>query len=246
NNKESKKTSRRHPGTRGSSEGTVRIPGVLDESTFVSATSSEGTGTKPWVPDKENVSTEEKVILEWGSEQESEYSEEDPNKGEDIDWIDSEEDDEKKDDTDDDKSIDLEMTNDEETDDEVLQESRNDDEEVTDAAKADAEKIKEAKDDSKKAELPPTSSSLSISLGFGDQFLKLYFDTSLIGTVKDTIDVEISSLLDIKIQSEVPHIQSLSVLKVPMFVISKPSILTPVQETPSAVLVTNLHPPSVS
>ncbi|GJR95770.1 hypothetical protein Tco_0267944 [Tanacetum coccineum] len=193
--KESKKTSRRHPGTGGSSEGTGRIPRVPDESTVVSATLSEGTGTKPWVPNKENVSTEEKVILEWGSEQESEFLEEDPNKGEDIDWIDSEEDDENKDDTDDDKSIDLEMTNDEETNDEVLQ------------AKADAEKIKEANDDSKKAELPPISSSLSISLGFGDQFLKLSFDTSLIGT---------------------------------------PSILTPVQETPLAVPVTNLPPLSVS
>nr|GEZ72280.1 hypothetical protein [Tanacetum cinerariifolium] len=44
--------------------------------------------------------------------------------------------------------------------------------------------------------------------GFGDQFLKLTSDTSLIGTVKDTTDTKIYSLLDIKIQSEVPHIQS--------------------------------------
>ncbi|GJY42355.1 hypothetical protein Tco_0429625 [Tanacetum coccineum] len=139
--------------------------------------------------------------------------------------IDSEEDDEKKDDTDDDKSIDLEMTNDKETDDEVLQgkeqvnddededmfnaeveDSRKGDAEISDAAKADIEKTKDVKDDAKKAELPPTSSSLSVSLGFGDQFLKISSDTSLIGTVKDTIDAEISSLLDIKIQSEVPHI----------------------------------------
>ncbi|GJZ17117.1 hypothetical protein Tco_0553240 [Tanacetum coccineum] len=209
------------------------------KSTVDSATSSEGNGTKPEVPDEEKVSTEEK--------------------------IDSEEDDEKKDDTDDDKSIDLEMTDDEETDDEVLQgkEQVNDDEdeemlnaevedsgkgdaEVSDAAKANAEKIKEAKDDSKKAEFPPTSSSLSISLGFGDQFLKLSSDTSLIGIVKDTTDVEINSLLDIKIQSEVPHIQSSSMLKVHVSVISEPSVLTPVQETPSTAPVTILPPPSVS
>ncbi|GKF73963.1 hypothetical protein Tco_0220295, partial [Tanacetum coccineum] len=205
------------------------------------------------VPDEEKVSTKEKVILEWGSKQESEYSEEDLSEEEEIDWIDSEEDDEKKDDTDDDKRIDLEMTDDEETDNEVLQgkeqvnddedkemtnaevkKSRNGDEEDTDAAKADAEKTKETKDDSKKDELPPTSSSLFVSLGFGDQFLKLSSDTSLIGIVKDTIDAEISSLLDIKIQYEVPHIQSPSVLKVPVFVISEPFVLTPVQETPSA------------
>ncbi|GJW17727.1 hypothetical protein Tco_0025163 [Tanacetum coccineum] len=227
-------------GTGGSSEGTGRIPGVLDESINVFATSSEGTSTKPGVLDEEKVSTEEKVILEWGSEQESEYSEEDVSEEEEIDWIDYEEDNKKKYDTNDDKSIDLEMTDDEETDDEVLQgkEQVNDDKdeemlnakvedsgkgdaEMSDVAKADAEKIEEAKHDSKKAELPPTSSSLSISL-------------------------EISSLLDIKIQSEVPHIQSPFVLKVRVFVISEPSILTPLQETPSETLVTTLPPPSVS
>ncbi|GJR09880.1 hypothetical protein Tco_0792532 [Tanacetum coccineum] len=51
--KESKKSSRRQPGTGGSSEGTGRIPRVPDESTVVSTTSSEGTSTKPGVPDEE-------------------------------------------------------------------------------------------------------------------------------------------------------------------------------------------------
>nr|GEU90119.1 hypothetical protein [Tanacetum cinerariifolium] len=183
--KESKKTSRRQPSTEGLSEGTGRIPGVFDEFIVVSTTSSERTGTKPGVPGEEKVLTKEKVILD----------------------------------------IDLEMTNDEETDDEVLQvkeqindgedeemtnakveESRNGDEEDIDAAKADAEKTEEAKDNSKKAELLPTSSSLSVSL----------------------------------------DIQSPSVLKVPVSVISKPSILTHVQETPSVTHVTTLPPPSVT
>nr|GEV19517.1 retrovirus-related Pol polyprotein from transposon TNT 1-94 [Tanacetum cinerariifolium] len=44
--KESKKTSKKQPGTGGSSEGTGRIPGVLDESTVVFATSHEGTEKK--------------------------------------------------------------------------------------------------------------------------------------------------------------------------------------------------------
>ncbi|GKE63950.1 hypothetical protein Tco_1514317 [Tanacetum coccineum] len=52
-------------------------PGVPDESTVILATLSEGTGIKPGVPDEENVTSEEKVILERGSEQESKYSEED-------------------------------------------------------------------------------------------------------------------------------------------------------------------------
>nr|GEX47426.1 hypothetical protein [Tanacetum cinerariifolium] len=62
--KESKKISRRQPGTRGSSEGTGRIPGVPDESTIISTTSREGTATNPGVPDEEKDSTEENVILE--------------------------------------------------------------------------------------------------------------------------------------------------------------------------------------
>ncbi|GKA30607.1 hypothetical protein Tco_0716912 [Tanacetum coccineum] len=45
-------------------------------------------------------------------------------------------------------------------------ETRKDDDEATDAAKADADKKEEVNIDDKKAGLPPTSSSLSISLGF--------------------------------------------------------------------------------
>ncbi|GJR93401.1 hypothetical protein Tco_0265575 [Tanacetum coccineum] len=82
---------------------------------------------------------------------------------------------------------DEEMTNAE------VEDSRKGDAKISNVAKVDVEKTGEAKDDSKKAELPPTSSSLSVSSGFGDQFLKLSSDTSLTGTVKDTIDVEISS-----------------------------------------------------
>ncbi|GKD42286.1 hypothetical protein Tco_1266931, partial [Tanacetum coccineum] len=181
--KESKKTRRRQPGTRGL---------------------SEGTGTKPGVPDEEKVTSEANFILKWGFKQESKYSKEDQSDDEEVDWIYSNEGDEKKDDADDDKSIDLEMTDDEETEDEFVhgdeqvnddedeemtnaevENFRNGDEENTDAAKTDAEKTEEVKDDANKAELPPTSSSLSVSLGFGDQFLKLSSDTSLIGTIKD-------------------------------------------------------------
>ncbi|GKE57998.1 hypothetical protein Tco_1497183, partial [Tanacetum coccineum] len=264
--KESKKTNRRQPGTIGSSERTGVSPGVPDESTIVPTTSSEGTGTKPGVPDEEKVTSEENVILKWGSKQESEYSEEDQGDDEDVDWIDSDDDEEKKNDTDDDKSIDLEMINDEETDDEFVhgneqvnddedeemtnaevEESGNGDEENTDAEKTDAGKTEEVKDDAKKAKFPLTSSRLSVSSGYGDQFLKLLFDTSLIGTVKDTTYAEINSLLDIKIQSEVPHIQSPPVLIVPVLVISEPSVLTPIPGTPSvAPAIILLTPSSIS
>ncbi|GJT00775.1 hypothetical protein Tco_0821944 [Tanacetum coccineum] len=123
-----------------------------------------------------------------------------------------------------------------------VEDSGKGDTKISDMAKADAEKIEEIKDDVEKAELPPTSSSLSVSSGFGDKFLKLSSDTSLVGTVKDTTNVEINLLLDIKIQSEVPHIQSPSVLTIPVSVISKPVVPTPIPETPSVAPSTTLLP----
>ncbi|GKE36943.1 hypothetical protein Tco_1460348, partial [Tanacetum coccineum] len=120
------------------------------------------------------------------------------------------------------------------------------DEEVFDAAKADAEKTSKVKDDAKKTELPPSSSRLSVSLGFSDQFLKTSSNTYLIGTVMDFTDAEISSLMDVNIQSEVPQIQSPIVLKVPVSVIAEPSVLTPIPETPSATNVTTSTPISIS
>ncbi|GKC31566.1 hypothetical protein Tco_1038860 [Tanacetum coccineum] len=144
--KASRKSSRSQPHAGGSSEGTGTKPGVPNESTVILTTSSEGTGAKPGVPDKEKVTSEAKadVILDWGSEEESEYSEEE-NVDEEIDWVYSDEDEEKKDD--DDKSFD---------------DTGNGDEEITNTAKANAEKTKEVKDDNKKVKLPSSSSSLSI------------------------------------------------------------------------------------
>nr|GEZ03981.1 hypothetical protein [Tanacetum cinerariifolium] len=166
---------------------------------------------------------------------------------------------------DDNECIDLEMTDDEETEDELLQgeEQVNDDEDeemsnaevedsgkddakIYDVAKANVEKTNEVKDDTKKVKLPSTSSSLSVSSSFGDQFLKFSSDTSLIGTVKDTTDVEINSLLDIKFQSEVPHIQYPFVLKVPVSVISGPLVLTQIQESALVAPITTLPPPPIS
>ncbi|GKA78820.1 hypothetical protein Tco_0785357, partial [Tanacetum coccineum] len=149
--KESKKTSKRQPGIGGSNKGTGVSPGVLNESTIIPTTSSEGTGTKPGVPDEEKVASEEK--------------------------IDSDEDEEKKDDTDDDEETDdefvhgVEQVNDDEDEEMTnakVKESGNSDEGNTDAEKMNARKTEEVKDDAKKAKLPPTSSSLSVSSGFGD------------------------------------------------------------------------------
>ncbi|GJV99897.1 hypothetical protein Tco_1555149 [Tanacetum coccineum] len=257
--KASRKSIRNQPHAGGSSEGTGIKPGVPDESTITPTTSSEGTGTKPGVLNEEKVTSEAKadVTLDWVLEQKSEYSKEDRGDDENIPWESTYEDEEKKDD-DDDKSIDLEKTDDEEindefmhseeyvqydeeTDDELVHgdeqvnddedeemtnaedaDTRNGDEEITDAAKADVEKAEEVKDDIKKSKLPPSGSNLSVSLGF---------------------DAEINSLLDVQIQQEISHIQSPSVLTVPVFVISKPLVLTPIPKTSSIAPATTLLPP---
>ncbi|GJS60580.1 retrovirus-related pol polyprotein from transposon TNT 1-94 [Tanacetum coccineum] len=196
--KESKMTSKRYP--------------------VISATSSEGTGTKPRVPDEEKDITEENVILEWGSKEESEYSEEDQLDDEEKDVKESDADDEGDDhisniqDTDDEDDetesdedeiykykIHVHKDNDEEMLNAEVEDSDKGDEEDTNAAKADAEKTSEVKDDAMKSELPPTSSSLYVSSGFGDQFLNLSSDSSLVSIVKDTTDAKINSLLEVKI-----------------------------------------------
>ncbi|GKC93669.1 hypothetical protein Tco_1159111, partial [Tanacetum coccineum] len=168
----------------------------------------------------------EAQMKELGLEQESEYSKEDQ--------LDDEEKDDKDDDADDegnDHISDAKYTDDE--DDEIeydedeiykykIHVHKDDDEEMLNAEVEDSDK------------------------GFGDQFLKLSSDSSLVSIVKDTIDEEINSLLEVKIQSEDPHIQYPSMLRVPVSMISKPTVLTLVQETSSAAPVTTLPLPSVS
>ncbi|GKD24932.1 hypothetical protein Tco_1231146 [Tanacetum coccineum] len=64
---ESKKISRRQPNTGSSSEGTGTKPGVPNESTVTPITSSEETGTKPGVLDEENDTLNQKPMftLDW-------------------------------------------------------------------------------------------------------------------------------------------------------------------------------------
>nr|GEV82881.1 reverse transcriptase domain-containing protein [Tanacetum cinerariifolium] len=139
--KESKKTSRRQPSTGGSSEGTGRIPGVLDESTVVFATLSDETGDKE--TDDEFMHSSEYV-----------------------------------------------QTDDEETNDEFVQ----GDEQVN---KDEDEEMINAKD----ADMRNSDEEI---LMWPRQMLE-----RLKNMVKDTTDAEINSLLDIKIQSKVPHIHAL-------------------------------------
>ncbi|GJR87287.1 retrovirus-related pol polyprotein from transposon TNT 1-94 [Tanacetum coccineum] len=236
--KASIKSSMSQPHAEGLSEGTGVSPRVPDESTVILKTSSEGT------------------------EEESEYFEEET-ADEEIKWLTTDDEEVKKDDDEDDKSIDIEKTNDDkETDDKFVYgdeyvhddvdeemkdaedtETGKDNEEITDA-----EKTEVTKGDLEQAgKLPLTSSSLSMPSGFGNKFLNLSFNTSLICTIKESVDTEINSLLDIQIQQEVPHFQSLSILTVPILVIPGPTILSPIHEIPSVTPATTLPPhPSIT
>nr|GEU92352.1 uncharacterized mitochondrial protein AtMg00810-like [Tanacetum cinerariifolium] len=227
--KANRKISRSHSHTRGSSEGVGVSLEVLDESTCIFTISSEGIGIKSGIPDEVKGSSKAKVnfAINWGSENKSDYSKEEKVDKEEIEWLTTDEEEEKQDDEDDDRSFDIQKTDDdEETDDEYVYDddyvhnnvdeemkdaevvvTRKDDNEVSDAAKVDAKKIEEVKGDYKKADFTPTSSSISVSSGFDNQFLNLSSDISLVGTLKDSSDVEINSLLDTKIQQEVPLIQ---------------------------------------
>ncbi|GJV89456.1 hypothetical protein Tco_1533394 [Tanacetum coccineum] len=179
--KASRKSSRSQSITGGSSEGTGVSPGVPDESIVIPTTSSKGTD-------------EEDEEIEWvDTDEEEEKNDNNDDKSIDLEKIDDDEtddefvhseehvqeDDEETDDefVNDDEQVnddeDEKMTNAEDAD------TRNSDEEITNAIKADAEKTKEAKDDIKDADFPSLSSSLSVSSGFGNQFLNLSSNKSI-------------------------------------------------------------------
>ncbi|GKC11154.1 hypothetical protein Tco_1007936 [Tanacetum coccineum] len=147
--------------------------------------SNEGTSSKPGDKDI----TKEKVILEWGNKQDSEFFDDD------NDNVEKDDKDGNVDDEGDDHASDTQDVDDEdvktEYDEDDIYKHKIREEKFTDVAKEEAEKTSEAKDDAKKTKLPPLSSSLSVSLGFGDQFLKLSSDPSLVSTVKDFADADV-------------------------------------------------------
>ncbi|GKC63486.1 hypothetical protein Tco_1096084, partial [Tanacetum coccineum] len=225
--KESKKISRRLPGTEGLNEGTGTIQGVPNESTVVSTASSEGTGIKPGVPGEEKDITEEKDEKDGDADDEGDDHVSDTQDADDEDVkTESNKDDIYK--------YKIRVRKDEDVEMKYVEvvETDKGEEKVIDAGKEEAEKTSEAKDDTKKTKLPPSSSSLSVSLGFGDQILKLSSYSSLVSTVKDSADVGVSSLLDIPIQHETSQIQSPSVQKIPSQV---PTVVVLQSQVPTVV-----------
>ncbi|GJU79290.1 retrovirus-related pol polyprotein from transposon TNT 1-94 [Tanacetum coccineum] len=176
----------------------------------------QGISTKPWVPYKEKDITEEKVILECGEDDD--------------------------DDNDDDVKDDQNGDADDEGDDHVSDTQDADDED--DKTESDKDeiykyKIRVRKDEDVEMKYAKVEES---DKGFGDQFLNLSSDSSLVSTVKDSADADVSSLLDIPIQQETPHTQSPSVQKVPILVIPKTTNLPPIPETVIETLVLTVVP----
>ncbi|GJS12758.1 hypothetical protein Tco_0407230 [Tanacetum coccineum] len=152
-----------------SSEGVGITPEVPDESIGKFTTLSEGVGIVPEVPNEVKGSK-----ITWLSIDDDEKANEDD------------------DEYDDDRSIDIEETNDERS------ESENDDQEMTDAEEDYAKNRADSCHYVTKgeADVSTSSSSRSMSLNYGNQFLNVSSDTSLVGIIKDHAYTEINSLLD--------------------------------------------------
>ncbi|GJZ05101.1 hypothetical protein Tco_0538376 [Tanacetum coccineum] len=138
-------------------ERTGTIPGVPDESTVISDTSSKGTGIKPGVPDEEKDITEEKDNKDGDADDEGDDHISDTQDADDEDIG-------TKSDEDDIYEYKIRVRKDEDVEmkDAKVKGYDKGNEDITDAAKEEAENTSEAKDDTKKTELPPSSSSLSI------------------------------------------------------------------------------------
>ncbi|GJU97771.1 hypothetical protein Tco_1327042 [Tanacetum coccineum] len=106
-------------------------------------------------------------------------------------------------------------------------------EESTDAAKADAENSEKVKDDNKKAELPSSSFRLSVSSGFGNQFLNLSSDKSTVGNLKNSVDV-IPELTILSPKPEIPTETPATTLQPPPSV----STIIPVLQQQSTPILT--------
>ncbi|GJZ26100.1 hypothetical protein Tco_0570353 [Tanacetum coccineum] len=134
-----------------------------------------------------------------------------------------------------------------------VDESENDDEEVykddevhDDDKDADEEKVDVEMIDSdktKKPELPPSTSSLSLSSDYGNQFLNVSFDISRVRTIIETADTEINTLLDVLVQQEIPYVQQTPLLDVLVSVIPTmtnpiPSLTPPTTEVQATTITT--------
>ncbi|GKE55108.1 hypothetical protein Tco_1490264, partial [Tanacetum coccineum] len=103
-----------------------------------------------------------------------------------------------------------------------------------------------SKTQKKMSAVPPTSSSRSLSSNYGNQFLNVSSDTSLVGIVKNPADTKINSLLDVQIQQEIPSVLSAPLLDVLVSVIPPHTIPTPTLTTPLPTLPIISEAPTIT
>ncbi|GJX62875.1 hypothetical protein Tco_0295775 [Tanacetum coccineum] len=94
-----------------------------------------------------------------------------------------------------------------------------------------------------KPDLLLSTSSHSVSSNFGNQFLNISPNASLIGTIYEKADAEITSLMDIEIQHAVPNIQQDPLHEVPVSVLSNPTTRTTTPPPITPPLVTTTEAP---
>ncbi|GJU96343.1 hypothetical protein Tco_1321099 [Tanacetum coccineum] len=213
--KESQRTSRLKHKTGSSSEGTGVSPGVPDELTGKSALSDEGVGISPKVPDETEYDYEAQSDDDvWGS------TDEEKNKDKNEDDVSEEEENEGKTvaETEEEETANSEHEEDDtKGDDQKSEDEPKGDDQATEAevGVSDLVKIKE------KSEFLQSTSSHLISLIFGNQFLVNSPNASLIGTNPENTDKEITSMMDIEIQQDVPLVQNEPFHKVKVSVITE-------------------------
>ncbi|GJW82189.1 hypothetical protein Tco_0146164 [Tanacetum coccineum] len=144
------------------------------------------------------------------------------------------------------------------TDDDERTKTDNEDQAMDDAEKNDEDKAEEEKDTDqepiqdeqakdevagvlvsmthkKKPKLMISTSSQSVSSNYGNQFLISSLERSLLGTIKESTDVEITSMVDVQIQQEILSVLSAPLLDVLVFVVPP----TPTNPTPPPIPTTS-------
>ncbi|GJX97228.1 hypothetical protein Tco_0353026 [Tanacetum coccineum] len=212
--KDSRRASRLKNKNGSSSEGTSVSPGVLDE---LKRVSTDEETNKDDDEDDTNEEDEEESFSKEAENKEESFSEE-----ENVDEGNEEESD------DDDKSFDITNIDDERTESDsddhgIAKEGKTEEPKGDDQAKEAEVGVLELVTSEEKSKFLQSTSSHSISLNFGNQFLVNSPNASLIGTTPKNADKEITSLMDIKIQQDVPLVQNEPFQKVKVSVIPEPT-----------------------
>ncbi|GKD00837.1 hypothetical protein Tco_1171111, partial [Tanacetum coccineum] len=216
----------------GSSEGIGSKPGVPDELTRKYAISDEGVGIQSEVPDEtKSLSKSDDDSDKWGSTDEEVFHivPRDENlKSPPSDTVDQNEseDDQNESEDDDDERVET----DDDSDDDEEEDNRSSDTEMSDEKPKGDEQAIEAQpnyDNKDKFEFLQPTSSQSLSFGFANQFLLNSPNASLLGTINEPAEGNITSMMDVPIQQDVP-----TIVPKPLHVVTVSVIVEAIQAPP--------------